>query len=144
MSCSTISDPARREQDRWLSYIGKDATPEERLAFLRYDSHGAQAGIAAGNPILEGKCYADAVFGDGCVGWDIEWLMSVRFTGEWPGGLWVIEDWINRPQFNRLVEAFGTETVRGWVTAWMDAAPGGVAAAKKRQWRFFREWEAGD
>ena len=76
MTCKKLKTKARWEQDRWLSYLPTKSDPnvqyadvvmripteQERLDFLRYDSHGGKvAPIPKGNPILAGK-HAAAVF----------------------------------------------------------------------------------
>ena len=41
MPCKRLRPKARAEQDFWLSFSDfKDATEEERMDFLRFDSHG--------------------------------------------------------------------------------------------------------
>ena len=110
MTCKRLSRKARAEQDYWLSFADCVATEEERMEFLRYDSHGGEK--LSGNPILQGKSF-HGMFGevmrDGY--FDME--------GGWPGGMYVVADYLTREPFNirPLCEWFGDKAVHRWLTA---------------------------
>jgi len=114
MSCKKLSRKARAEQDYWLSFADiKSATDQERLDFLRFDSHGIDRPL--GNPILDGKIH------HGQYG---EMMRDAYFDteGGWIGGLWLVADYVNRVPFGvrPLVEWFGPERVQRWCEAFLN------------------------
>ncbi len=149
MTCKKLRTKARWEQDRWLSYLPtKDdpnaryadvfqrvPTEQERLDFLRFDSHGGKiAPIPRGNPILAGKRAAavfdtpkgarkDRVGGGGWLPY-VDELKEI-YLGEsdrnyWPAGLMIMEDYLRRVcGLGPLRKAFGDEIVRRWLAAFL-------------------------
>ena len=112
MTCKRLSRKARLEQDYWLSFAGREAILEERMEFLRYDSHGGER--PSRNPILEGKSL-HGMYG--------EVMRDGYFDmyGGWPGGLCVVADYLTREPFNvrPLREWFGDENVHRWLAAFL-------------------------
>ncbi len=112
MSCKRLSRKARAEQDYWLSFADRKATNGERMEFLRYDSHGGER--PSGNPILTGKSH-HGMYG--------EMMRDGYFDmeGGWPGGLYVVADYLTREPFNvrPLREWFGDENVHRWLSAFL-------------------------
>jgi hypothetical protein len=111
MTCKRLSKETRIEQDYWLSFSDrKEATDDERLEFLRYDSHGGEKPNY--NPILLGKRH-HGIYG--------ETMRDGYFDlqGGWPGGLYVVADYLTRQPFNvrPLREWFGNESVHRWLSA---------------------------
>lgn len=108
MSCKKLSNKARAEQDYWLSFSDIKAVNEvERMDFLRYDSHG---GDLFENSILLGK-KRHGQYGE---------VMKAGYSGiDWPGGLYVIADYLTREPFSvrPLREWFGDEAVYRWLRA---------------------------
>ena len=114
MSCKKLSRKARDEQDYWLSFADiKDVTDQERLDFLRFDSHGTDR--PSGNPILGGKI-RHGQYG--------EMMRNSYFDteGGWIGGLWLVTDYVNRVPFGvrPLVEWFGPERVQRWCETFLN------------------------
>ncbi|KKL45390.1 hypothetical protein LCGC14_2356190 [marine sediment metagenome] len=109
MTCKTISAKARAEQDYWLTYNKEElASEEQRLEFLRYDSHSDF--ISETNPILVGKkwhgrqgeAYRDSYF---------------SLDGGWIGGLHLYDYYLHRSSergIKSLREWFGEEIVQQW------------------------------
>lgn len=122
MSCKKVRLKHRQEQDYWLSFVPElSATEEERLEFLRFDSHGGQ--ISLMNPILRGK-KAHGIKGGT--------LLEEYFAldGSWPGGLWLVADYLSRPfDVRPLREWFGDEAVQRWEEAYWDAKRSGLLVA---------------
>ncbi len=135
MTCKKLRTKTRWEQDRWLSYLPTKSDPnvqyadvvmripteQERMDFLRYDSHGG--GIPADNPILAGKLAARAV---GDRGWFpyadelLEIYLDPAREGEWPGGFALMEDYLWRTcGIVPLRKAFGDEIVQRWLAAFL-------------------------
>lgn len=111
MTCKRLSKRTRAEQDYWLSFSDrKEATNEERLDFLRYDSHGGV--MPPDNPILFGK-KRHGIYG--------EMMRDSYFDqhGGWGGGLELVEHYLSRkPEGLRpLCEWFGNEAVYRWLSA---------------------------
>ena len=103
MSCKKLSARARAEQDYYLQLDGNKLEPtyEERMEFLRYDSHGGD--IAGSNPVLVAKAH---------YGMYVKSLRDSYFDLDgWPGGLEMLETCNRR----LLLEAFGGETVSRWL-----------------------------
>ena len=140
MPCRKLKVKARWEQDRWLSYLPegpqRHVTHEQRIEFLRYDSHGGEA--PKDNPILEGK-HAAAVAdtakgskgarksGGGWLPYPDE-LVEMYFDGSgyWPGGLPLMEDYLRRVcGIGPLRRAFGDEAVARWLRAFLMLPWGG-------------------
>ena len=143
MTCKRLRTKALWEQDRWLSYLyTKDdpysygqpvrriPTHEERLEFLRFDSHGGETPV--NNPIYQGKmaaAVADTVKGadnpkKGGGGWlpYADELGEIYYDGRyWPGGLEVMEDYLRRVcGIGPLRKVFGDEMVARWLRAFLD------------------------
>ncbi|KKL70532.1 hypothetical protein LCGC14_1885550 [marine sediment metagenome] len=137
MTCKRLSRKARAEQDYWLSFSDfKDVTEEERLDFLRYDSHGGEKPrerrprlhlpfgelLRGKNPILLGKSrhgQLGNVKGGKRGGMMIDSYFDIK--GGWPGGLYLVADYLTREPFNvrPLREWFGDEAVHRWLTAFI-------------------------
>lgn len=149
MSCKRLRTKARWEQDRWLSYLPVKGDPniyentivrrlpteQERMDFLRWDSHGSKvAPIPADNIIRAGKhaaAVADTEKGmdnlkAGGGGWfpyadelyDI--YMDRERELEWPGGFALMEDYLRRVcGLGPLRKQFGDEIVRNWLAAYL-------------------------
>ena len=135
MTCKRLSHRARAEQDYWLSFSDfKDVTEEERLDFLRYDSHGGEPPrerlprlrlpfgelLYGKNPILLGKArhgQMGNVKGGRRYGMMIDSYSDMK--GGWPGGLYIVSDYLTREPFNirPLREWFGSKTVHRWLSA---------------------------
>ena len=154
MSCKKLRTKARWEQDKWLSYLPSRSDPnvqyaamvrrlpteQERLDFLRYDSHGGEAApIPKDNPILAGKaasCVADTEKGannpkKGGGGWFpypdelYEIYMDPTRSHAWPGGYALMEDYLRRVTgLTHLRKWFGDEIVRTWLAAFLWSAFG--------------------
>ena len=110
MSCRRVSVRQRQEQDYWLLYADTlTATEEERLEFLRYDSHGGTT--PKGNPIYLGKVrhgITGAVLSDSYFAQD----------GSWIGGLELVKDYQRRRfGLRSLREWFGGAAVLRWLAA---------------------------
>jgi len=114
MTCKKLKLATRAEQDYWLSFSDyEDVTEEERLDFLRYDSHGRTLPERGRfNPILLGKIRH---------GQSGEVLRDSYFDthGGWIGGLLLVIDFLEREPFQirPLVEWFGHESVKRWLGA---------------------------
>ncbi len=149
MQCKRVRTKARWEQDKWLSYLPTKSDPnvqyaevvyripteQERLDFLRYDSHGQ--GIPKErwpNPILAGKqdsCVADTDKGadnpkKGGGGWFpypdelYEIYMDPARQREWLGGYALMEDYLRRViGLAHLRKQFGDEIVQRWLAAFL-------------------------
>ena len=107
-----ISRNARNEQDYWLSFADvKHVTDKQRLEFLQFDSYGGDRPV--NNPILNGKI-RHGQYG--------EMMRDSYFDGGWPGGLYLVADYVNRKPFGvrPLVEWFGPERVQRWCTVFLD------------------------
>lgn len=106
MSCRRLSRRARQEQDFWLAYAPHEPEPTEdqRLEFLRFDSHGGPA--PSQNPIYVGKCRY------GMLG---EFMREWRWSGDpsWPGGIEILS-W---EPVRTLIDWFGYQSVNSWATA---------------------------
>ena len=121
MACKKLRTKALWEQDRWLSYLapgpGRRVTREQRLEFLRFDSHGGESPVD--NPILAGKLAARAI---GDSGWfpNPDELLEIYSTDYWPGGYALMEDYLRRVcGISPLRKAFGDEAVARWLTAFL-------------------------
>ena len=133
MPCKKLRTKALWEQDRWLSYLPTKNDPnaqytnvvrrlptaQERLDFLRYDSHGGD--IPADNIILAGKLAARVV---GDTGWfpEANELKNIYFgdDGYWPGGLAIMEDYLWRTcGIVPLRKEFGDDIVQRWLAAFL-------------------------
>ena len=117
MTCRKLSRRARAEQDYWLSFSDiKTATEEERIEFLRFDSHGGPAWIDS--PILFGKSRHDQY-----VGMVRESYFDMN--AGWPGGLWIVAEAVAtgtayrdpRTPMRFWRTAFSETTVRRWLHA---------------------------
>lgn len=100
MSCTRVSERARREQDYYLRIDEPHApvTEAQRLAFVRYDSHGGD--IDASNPVYVAKAH---------YGMYVNYFRSTRDALLFPG--WELA----RDTDTRLLtEAFGADAVRRW------------------------------
>ncbi|KKL95305.1 hypothetical protein LCGC14_1855930 [marine sediment metagenome] len=133
MPCKKLRTKARWEQDKWLSYGSTTyATEEERLEFLRFDSHGGK--VPLDNPIYEGKCasaVADTAKGaanpkKGGGGWlpyadELKAIMLAPYKKwAWPGGLMIMEDYLRRVcGIAPLRKEFGDEIVQHWLAAFL-------------------------
>ena len=108
MSCKRLSRHARAEQDYYLYFSDtQTVTKEERMEFLRYDSHGGT--VPAANPIYCGKKR---------YGQTGEVLRDAYFDmhGGWIGGHELTQDYLAKPCGVRpLREWFGDETVDRWL-----------------------------
>lgn len=144
MSCKRLSHNARGEQDYWLSFSDfKDVTEEERIDFLRYDSHG-------GEEPQERRPRITLPFGEPFNGLNPVLLGKKRYgqyggmmrdgyfdmKGGWPGGLQVVSDYLTREPFNvrPLREWFGDEAVHRWLTEFLDYAIPRIPG-RKRLWQ---------
>ena len=137
MPCKKLKTKAQREQDYWLSFSDfKDVTEEERLDFLRYDSHGgtmpaeripriiAPFGekLHGSNPIMLGKIrhgQMGNIKGGKRSGVMIDSYFDLE--GGWVGGVYLIQDYLTREPFGirPLREWFGDEAVHRWLTAFL-------------------------
>ena len=151
MTCRKLRTKARWEQDRWLSYlpvrgdpnifentvIRRLPTDQERLDFLRYDSHGGD--IPAGNIIMAGKLAARAVGDDGWFPYADE-LVGLYDTPYWPGGFALMEDYLWRVcGLGPLRKHFGDESVQRWLAAFLWHAFGWPdLVERERNARFYR------
>ena len=143
MTCKKVRLKALWEQDRWLSYLPiKDEpytygfvrripTREERLEFLRFDSHGREPPVD--NPIYQGKTasvVADTAKGADNLkpyggGWlprpdELEELYFEDGGRYWPGGLEIMEDYLRRVcGIGPLRRIFGDEAVARWLRAFL-------------------------
>jgi hypothetical protein len=151
MTCKKLRTKARWEQDKWLSYLSAKNSPnvqyanvvrrlpteQERMDFLRYDSHGGE--IPADNIILAGKraaVVADTEKGatnskSGGGGWFpyadelYEIYMDPKQDYLWVGGFALMEDYLRRVcGIAPLRKAFGDEVVRRWLAAFLWSAFG--------------------
>lgn len=138
MSCKRVRVKVRWEQDKWLSYGPTTyATEEQRLEFLRFDSHGGE--ISRDNPIYAGKKASSVADTDkgadspkkGGGGWfpyaDELWeiYMDPKRSREWPGGFALMEDYLRRVTgLIHLRKWFGDEIVQTWLAAFLESAFG--------------------
>ncbi len=115
MSCKVISSRARTEQDYWLLWTWDEwdgnITEEQRLEFLRYDSHGGN--ISTFNPIYIGKS-RHSIQGN--------MMVEEYFSGDtsWMGGICWYEIFYmayGKRGIKSLEEWFGIKTVEGWFDA---------------------------
>ena len=112
MSCRKIRDKTRVEQDFYLQWASRVPTDEERLEFLRYDSHGGVK--PAANPILEGKTNYHLLATE----WLNAYFLKPGYEGVWPGGMWLVIEERGNPRFlAMLLREFGDEAVLRWFTA---------------------------
>ena len=115
MTCKKLRTKTRAEQDFYLQWADRQATEEERLEFLRYDSHGGVK--PSNNPILAGKTDYHLLA--------TEWLNAYKtlpgYEGVWPGGAWlVIEERDNKRFLSMLQREFGNEALLRWFkAAWL-------------------------
>ncbi len=170
MTCKKLKTKARWEQDRWLSYLPIKGDPnaryaeyfqcipteQERMDFLRFDSHGGKtAPIPKGNPILAGK-HAAAVFDTpggsknpkvGGGGWfpyadELKKIyLDPTRENEWPGGFALMEDYLRRVcGLGPLRKEFGDEAVQRWLAAFLCSAFGWPDLVMERKHaRFYRK-----
>ncbi len=154
MTCKKLRTKARWEQDRWLSYLPSKSDPnifegtivrrlptdQERIDFLRFDSHGPTvAPIPDGNIIMAGKLAARAV---GDSGWFpyVDVLVKLYFTPDWPGGLPLMEDYLRRVcGLGPLRKHFGDEKVQRWLATFLFYAFGWPDLVREKEYaRFYR------
>lgn len=110
MTCKRVSTRAREEQDYYLRHDGQARPPteEERLEFLRYDSHGGD--ITWSNPIYVAKSH---------YGISVNLLKDSYLSDGWPGGLCVVDEILRTTGDLRfVVEALGERVVSGWLEIW--------------------------
>ncbi len=149
MTCKKLRAKARWEQDRWLGYLSVKGGPniyentiirrlpieQERMEFLRWDSHGSKASPISKDNIIRAGKHAAGVFdtekgatnskvgGGGWVPYADELkeiLLAPYEKWAWPGGLAILEDYLRRVcGLGPLRKQFGDEIVRGWLAAFL-------------------------
>jgi len=130
MSCKRISKRAKREQDYWLSFSDFPwTTKEERIDFLRFDSHGGETpnsrtihinNVPILNHIFLGKRRHD------------QFINIVRdsycdMEGGWIGGLDIVAEEIStgivyrdiKNPFRFWITAFNEKTVYRWLSMFL-------------------------
>ena len=113
MSCKRLRPKARREQDFYLQWAAHQPTEEERLEFLRYDSHGSTI-PPHGNPVFDGKSDYGLLVAE----WKNAYQVAPGYEGVWPGGMYLVkEEYSNRRFMLMLIREFGQSTVKRWLRA---------------------------
>ena len=135
MACKKLRTKTLWEQDRWLSYLApgpeRRVTHEQRLEFLRFDSHGGEP--PKNNPVLKGKHASSVADTDkgasnpkkGGGGWFpyADELGEIYFDNSkyWPGGYALMEDYLRRVcGINPLRKVFGDASVARWLRAFLN------------------------